>query len=263
MVLVSSIAPVAPALFGVADAGHYGCMPDEEPASTEPKPEVPPAVRAQLLATEHWSLLASRSTTQGEVLTRISMFLYLVSAGLVSLALAGQATDFDEGFPGIALTLLGIILLVGVLTQVRVINVALEDLAYVLAMNRLRGAYAQLDPGIAEYLMASPFDDMPGSQTTYYFLGARNRSQVLGSSMVFIVVVNSALLGLLLAGITLTVAWPAWLSVAVSVIGGLGFLVGSMRVGYARYLNLWHQHTPRFPSPPPATPAPNDTRRPG
>jgi hypothetical protein len=227
-------------------------MSAEEPAAHEPKAEVPPAVRAQLLATEHWSLLASRSTTQAEVLTRISMFLYLVSAGLVSLALAGQATDFDEGFPAIALTLLGIILLVGVLTQVRVINVALEDLTYVLAMNRLRGAYAELDPGISEFLMASRFDDMPGSQTTYYFLGARNRSQVLGSSMMFIIVVNSALLGLLLAGITLTIAWPGWLCVGVAVGAGLGFLLGSTKLGYARYLDLWRHHTPRFPSPPPA-----------
>ena len=227
-------------------------MPDEDPAQADPKPEVPPAVRAQLLATEHWSLLASRSTTQGEVLTRISMFLYLVSAGLVSLALAGQATDFDEGFPGIALTLLGIILLVGVLTQVRVINVALEDLAYVLAMNRLRGAYADIDPGIADYLMASRYDDLPGAQTTYYFMGARNWSQVLGSSMVFIMAVNSALLGLLLAGITLSLAWPPWLCVIVAVIGGLAFLLGSLRLGHSRYLNLWHRHTPRFPSPPPA-----------
>lgn len=224
-------------------------MSDEEPAADRPTPEVSPSVRAQLLATEHWSLLASRSTTQGEVLTRISMFLYLVSAGLVSLALAGSATDFDEGFPGIALTLLGIILLVGVLTQVRVINVALEDLAYVLAMNRLRGAYAELDPGIADYLMASRFDDLPGSQTTYYFLGTRNRSQVLGSSMVFIMVVNSALLGLLLAGITLAVGWPAWLCASVAAVIGLSFLLGSMRLGYSRYLELWHRHTPLFPSP--------------
>ena len=254
MVLVSSIvgrtlAHARAALCARADAGHYGGMPDEEPASNEPKPEVPPAVRAQLLATEHWSLLASRSTTQAEVLTRISMFLTLVSAGLVSLALAGQATDFDEGFPGIALTLLGIILLVGVLTEVRVINVSLEDLAYVLAMNRLRGAYAEIDPGVARYFMASRYDDLPGSQTTYYFLGARNWSQVLGSSMVFIMAVNSALLGLLLAGITLAVGWPAWLCVSIAVITGLGFLLGSMRLGYTRYYDLWRHHTARFPSP--------------
>ena len=113
----------------------------------------PPNVRAQLLATEHWSLLASRSTTQNEVLTRISMFLTLTSAGLVSLALVGQATDFSGAFPTFAIAVLGIVLLVGILTQLRVSNVGMEDLAYVLAMNRLRAAYAELDPGIAPYLM--------------------------------------------------------------------------------------------------------------
>lgn len=235
-------------------------MPDEETASPEPNETVPPAVRAQLLATEHWSLLASRSTAQGEVLTRISMFLTLVSAGLVSLALAGQATDFDEGFPGFALTLLGLILLVGVLTQVRVVNVGLEDLTYVLAMNRLRGAYAEIDPGIAGYFMASGHDDLAGVQRTYYFLGARNQSQVLGSSMVFIMVVNSALWGLLLTGITLAVGWPTWLCVTVALTGGMSFLLGSLSLGQWRYLTLWRHHSPRFPSPPGGTPSPDDTR---
>lgn len=231
----------------MAYAVHYGCMPDEEPGG-----EVPPAVRAQLLATEHWSLLASRSTTQGEVLTRISMFLYLVSAGLVSLALAGQATDFDEGFPGFALTVLGIILMVGILTQVRVTNVSMEDLGYVIAMNRLRAAYVELDPNVAPYLMTAPYDDLRGSQTTYYFLGGRPRnfSQVLGSSMMFIIAVNSTLLGLLLAGITLGLGVPLAVSVAVSVVGGVGFLVGSIAVGGSRYLGFWRRYTPLFPSPP-------------
>ena len=44
---------------------------------------VPPSLRAQLLATEHWSLLASRSTTQNELLVRIAIFLTLVSASVV------------------------------------------------------------------------------------------------------------------------------------------------------------------------------------
>lgn len=244
---MSSIPPAPLALCGVADAVHYGYMPDEEP-----KGEVPPAVRAQLLATEHWSLLASRSTTQGEVLTRISMFLYLVSAGLVSLALAGQATDFDEGFPGFALTVLGIILLVGILTQVRVTNVSMEDLAYVLAMNRLRAAYVELDPGVAQYLMTAPYDDLLGSQRTYYFLGdrPRNFSQVLGSSAMFIAAVNSTLLGLLLTGVTLGLGWPLELSVLVSGVGGLSFLAGSVVVGGSRYFGLWRRYTPLFPSPP-------------
>jgi len=214
-------------------------------------------VRAQLLATEHWSLLASRSTTQGEVLTRISMFLYLVSAGLVSLALAGQATDFDEGFPGFALTVLSIILLVGILTQVRVTNVSMEDLAYVLAMNRLRAGYVDLDPGVAPYFMASRYDDMRGSQSTYYFLGdrPRNFSQILGSSMVFIIAVNSTLLGLLVAGISLGLGVPLGVGIAVSVLAAAGFLIGSVAVGGSRYLGFWRRYTPLFPSPPAAGPS--------
>ena len=59
------------------------------------------SLRAQMLATEHWSLLASRSTTQSEVLTRIAIFLTLVSAGLVTLGVLGNATEF-RGWFGVA-----------------------------------------------------------------------------------------------------------------------------------------------------------------
>ena len=77
---------------------------------------VPLSVRAQLLATEHWSLLATRSTTQSEVLSRITTFLMLVSASIVSLALIGQVTGFDRRFITFALVLLGAVLMVGALT---------------------------------------------------------------------------------------------------------------------------------------------------
>src|SRR6266571_9143642 len=80
----------------------------------------PSSVRTQLLATEHWSLLATRSMTQSEVLSRITMFLTLVSASVVSLALVGQVTQFDQRFITFALVLLGIVVVVGTLTLLRV-----------------------------------------------------------------------------------------------------------------------------------------------
>ena len=67
--------------------------PAPHPAAGEaPPPDArePDAVlsrRAQLLATEHWGLLAARSTAQSEVLTRITIFLLLVfylSTGVIS-----------------------------------------------------------------------------------------------------------------------------------------------------------------------------------
>lgn len=225
-------------------------MTDEAVAPPDP-PAVPPAVRAQLLATEHWGLLASRSTTQAEVLTRISIFLTLTSAGLVSLALAGQALKFGGMFPVLALIVLAVILVIGVLTQVRVFNVALEDLSYVIAMNRLRAAYAELDPGIVPYLMASRFDDRPGTQTTYFMLHRRGAGgQVAGSSMVFIATVNSAVAGLFLGGIVVRATEIAWASVVTGLVAGLVYLAVSLWIGGRRYFRVWHAYTPRFPTPP-------------
>ena len=98
------------------------------------------ALRVQILATEHWSLLASRSTTQSEVLTRIAMFLTFVSASLLSLALVGNATQFTGNFTLYAVAILSVAVIVGVLTQFRVANASMEDLMYVVAMNRLRAS---------------------------------------------------------------------------------------------------------------------------
>jgi hypothetical protein len=211
----------------------------------------PPSVRAQLLATEHWGMLAARGTAQSEVLTRISMFLTLVSASLVSLALVGQATDFSDAFVGFAIGVLAFVSVVGLLTQMRVLNVGMEDLMYVVAMNRLRAAYVDLDPGVGPYLMASPHDDQAGSMQTYYFLGKRSSfSQVAGSSMMFIMVVNSALIGLLVAAVAAILGGPtAFVTVLGLLAGVVTFAVFVVR-GARNYRHVWKTHIPLSPTPP-------------
>ncbi len=229
----------------------------EEPNAANPEPptasraELLPGVRAQLLATEHWSLLASRSTTQGEVLTRISMFLTFTSASLLSVALVGNATQFSDAFRAFALTILCIDLVVGLLTHIRVMSVAMEDLMYVIAMNRLRAAYVDLDPGIAPYLMAGSADDEEGAKRTYYFLGGRRDfNQVAGSSMVFMGVVNAALIALLTGSALLTAGLPAVAAVPVAVLAALGFFGMSLVRGHHRYLDVWRNNPPISPTPP-------------
>jgi hypothetical protein len=212
---------------------------------------VPQSVRAQLLATEHWGLLASRSTTQSEVLTRISMFLTFTSASLVSMALVGQATGFSDAFVLLAVIVLFIDAVIGLLTQLRVINVAYEDLMYVTAMNRLRAAYVDLDPGVAPYLMAAHHDDEAGSRQTYYFFANRGSfSQVAGSSMIFITMANAALLAIL-AGLLATLAGAGTAgATATGAICGAGFLAVSVMRGGRRYRHLWRHYTPLSPTPP-------------
>lgn len=205
----------------------------------------PPAVRAQLLATEHWSLLASRSTTQSEVLVRINMFLTLVSAGLVSLALVGQATGFSEAFRVFAIVVLAFICVVGMLTAIRVVNVGEEDLMYVLAMNRLRGAYLDLDPGVEPYFMAGTTDDQQGMDRTYDFFGHRTSfSQLAGSSMIFIVVVVGMLIGLLAAAIASVLGAPLGLVITVGAIAGLTYALAMIGNGGRRYFLFWRTYRP-------------------
>lgn len=233
-----------------------GAMSTEDEAtrnenSASPLEGLSPAVRAQLLATEHWGLLASRSTTQSEVLTRISMFLTFTSASVVSVALVGQATRFSEAFVMLAVIVLCIDAVMGLLTQVRVLNVAQEDLMYVTAMNRLRAAYVDLDPGIAPYLMAAHHDDEAGSARTYFFFGNRsNLSHVAGSSMVFMNTANAALIAIL-SGLLLTLLGAGTLpAVIVGGVCGFAFLAASAYYGYRAYLGIWRRFTPVSPTPP-------------
>lgn len=204
------------------------------------------ARRAQILATEHWGLLAARGTAQNEVLTRITIFLTLVSAGLVTIGLLGQATDFGDGFAPASLTILGFLITVGLLTQIRVFNVAEEDMMFVVAMNRLRGAYVDLDPAVEEYFLQSTTDDQLGMQITYSFLRWRSdSSQVLGSSAFLIAVVNGCVVGLFVGGVCVVAgAALAW-AIVLAVVAALAVVFLSSLRGYHGYRTAWRRYVPR------------------
>ncbi len=192
-------------------------MTRAEPPAT-PNEDVSPSIRAQLLATEHWSLLASRSTTQNELLVRIAIFLTLVSASVVSLALIGQATDFDGRFDAFTVVLFSILFLVGTLSLLRVYNGSEEDRVYVIGMNRLRAGYAELDPGIDRYFVTSRHDDDQGVGQTYaygYFSRSPLLVQMLASSAMFILVVDTVVAGAL-AGLVANAAGASGALIAIA-----------------------------------------------
>ena len=217
----------------------------------EPEPSAPPspAVRAQLLATEHWSLLASRSTAQSEVLTRITIHLTLVSAGLVTLGLLGQAMPAGR-LPVAEIGVLAFLVVVGLMTQVRVGSVADQDMQYVIAMNRLRAAYVDLDPGVERYFLAASHDDEAGMRRTYSFILVEGASHVFGSSFMLVFTVNGLLLGLLGASIAAATGGVGVLATVVGVVLGFAFVGGSLLVGIRHYGRAWRTYRPIRPSSP-------------
>jgi hypothetical protein len=123
--------------------------------------------RLQILATEHWNLLATRSLSWNESFSRAGMFLTVLSGAVVSLALVAQATEFGSGFAVFALLVLPVVLFIGGATFVRLVEVNNEDLRWVYGMNRLRHAYIEMEPDLEPYFISGWTDDPTGIHQTY------------------------------------------------------------------------------------------------
>jgi hypothetical protein len=135
--------------------------------------EMPPAGRdpaaagkLQILATEHWSLLATRSLTYTEALGRVNMFLAILSGAVIALALVAQADHFGPTFIAVAIFMLSVVLFVGVATVARLMMLNRDDYRWVVGMNRLRRAYLDLHPELEPNFVTSPYDDLPGALQT-------------------------------------------------------------------------------------------------
>lgn len=136
--------------------------PAERPVQTAPADPDPVGRRAQLLTTEHWSLLATRSMSWNEAFARTSMFLSVLSAATVALALAGPAMAFGEAFALFAVIVLSVALFLGIATFVRLVQINNEDLYWVTGMNMLRGQYAKLSPGVEREFVTGHTLDVEG-----------------------------------------------------------------------------------------------------
>ena len=210
---------------------------------------VPASVRAQLLATEHWSLLATRSQTWSEVIGRIAVYLTLVSASVVSLALVAQASGFGTEFRLMALTLSAVILLLGTLTYLRVHNASTDDMNLVIGTNRLRAAYAAMAPGLEEYFVASHHDDQAGVMQTYGMGVRRGIGQPLASATMFVAVVNGIVAGALGALVAEAVGAEVALVAVAGAVVGLTDLTLTVSLSARHYLRAMASYQPHFPSP--------------
>jgi hypothetical protein len=197
---------------------------------------VPPAVRAQILATEHWSLLATRSQTWNEVMSRIMGQFTFTSAVLVVLALVVQQEGSDGAFRPLALGLGAAVLLTGAMTGMRVLNASHEDAGLIIGMNRLRRAYLDLDPGIAPYLVTGTSDDEAGVARTYTLGPRRDVGQVLASAAMFIIVVNGLATGGWFA--ILFSPWGTEPAVVLGVLSGLAYVAAFMVAGQRGWKRL-------------------------
>jgi hypothetical protein len=226
--------------------------PPSDPARPDGqgRPAAPDAVRVQILATEHWSLLATRQLAWTEAFNRAGIFLTVLSAAVVALALVAQ-TGSEHDFTLFAAVLLPVVLFLGVATFFRLGAINQEDSRLVVGMNRLRRGYLDIAPDLEPYFITGSHDDAAGLARTMGLDGTFRRAlplQVLVSTPVIIGVLDGVIAGVLCAVGARAVGLSTGPAVGLGVLGGL-VLVGLLALLPARQIaDLYRTNTPRFPS---------------
>ena len=207
---------------------------------------------AQILATEHWSLLATRSLIWNEAMSRANVFLTVLSASIIALALLADATGFGPKTTTLALVLLPVVLLLGIATYVRQVQINNEEFQLVLAMNRLRRAYLEIEPGLEPYFTTGHHDDERGLVATY-MLEHPSRRWLLVHFVINTPTIVATVDAALAAAIAVLVLQAAEAATAAVVAAGVAaFLVvwGGLMPLQRHTADPLRRRTPRFPTPP-------------
>lgn len=224
-------------------------MPDvSAEAESARRPDVSDAVRVQILATEHWGQLATRSMIWNEVFARAGMFLTTLSAAVVAIALVAQASDFGPEFRLFALLVLPVVLFLGIATHIRLGATLQQDVWTVVGMNRLRHAYLQIAPDLEPFILNSQYDDLPGLlQSSGQYTDIRP-GMAISSTPTIVSVINAVIAGVIVA-LLLDLAFGNMVVSTVSGIG-VGLLVTAYLAGVLPYRDirrLTTEYVPRFP----------------
>jgi hypothetical protein len=227
--------------------------PGPEPGATPGPAEsssgrgIQASLRLQILATEHWSLLASRSLAWNETFTRAGMFLSTLTGSVVAL---GLVAAFGEAFRTFALLILPIVLFIGITTYLRIGVSNYHDALCVIGMNRIRAAYLEIAPDVERYFVMSAHDDLRGVGISMGVPpGGSGIPMVhfLSATPTVVAVVNSVLAGVIVALVALQAGSGTVLPTALGVIA---FVVAFVtHIVYVRRVlaRTMASHRPLFP----------------
>jgi hypothetical protein len=172
------------------------------------------------LTTEHFVLQSTRATITSEAGTRTSLYIGALSSVLIALGFIAQ---FEDAFAPFAAAVLPALLVLGVFTYVRLVEISVEDLHYLGRIQQIRAYYRELSPRAAQFF--------PGAATRSdealfesLSIGRRQRRfQFLFTAASMVAAINSIVAGVAIAllldggfGVNLGLAIVAAVAVALA-----------------------------------------------
>jgi len=193
-----------------------------------------------ILTTEHWALLSTRTLASQEMFGRATLYTGIVSATVVALAFLAQATHFGREILWIAVLLIAVALLIGGFTFARAVEINYEDARCVAGMELLRHAYLDLAPELERYIVTrrDPVND--ASRLAH---GSRQRFANLTSSLTTTSSVVAALNAILFGALASDVAGLMGATVVVCAVTGAvaSVVCGVVHVRYAARFRRTHR----------------------
>lgn len=202
---------------------------------------------AQFLTTEHFVLQTARSGTIQEATGRANLFVASVSSAAVALGFVAQVTQMGQAFLAFALIILPSLYFIGIVSFVRSVQVAIEDMAHARGMARIRHFFVERSPGVRSYLVHSAHDDYRGTFNSFGLRLSGFQSFMTTAGMVN--VISSVIAGVFVSlAIKATISLPPW---AFTLAGTAGFFASAF-IWWQYEVRVWTEAEQnlavRFPS---------------
>lgn len=192
-----------------------------------------------ILTTEHWSLLSSRSLGYQEMFGRATIFIAILSGNVIALSLLAQTTHFGRETLSFALALFSVSLFIGLATFVRCVAINYEDAHWVAGMNLLRHAYLEIVPQLEPFFVT---EHEPRSDPRSLGHGSPQRPRNLANSLTTTSSVVATLNSLLAGSIAsdLSALFAARLVISLTIGAAVSIVSGALHVRYAARFRRRH-----------------------
>jgi hypothetical protein len=191
---------------------------------------LPPASRQDLLtivSTEHFTLQGARSAAISDANGRTSFFLSTLSAGVVALAFVAQVAQVGTAFIVLALILLPSILVIGLASFERLLQLGIENIRTVVAINRVRRYYLEVAPELRPHFTLSDNDDAQGVLTSLGSIrGGIRPWDIFVTNAGLVAIIDGIVSGVLGALISVAIGQGLAVSVVVGILSGVVVLGG-------------------------------------
>jgi hypothetical protein len=200
-----------------------------------------------ILTTEHWSLLSTRTLGYQEMFGRATIFTAVLSGTVIALAFLAQATHFGPETLWFAFVLLSVTLFIGLATFVRSVAINYEDARWVAGLVLLRQAYVQIVPEVEPFFVAG---HEPGADRQSLAHGSPQRFSNVANSLTttssVVAALNSVLAGSLASDVGALVG--ARLVPSLVVGAGVSLVSAILHVRYAARFRQHHVPSRETPS---------------